>query len=118
MEISGSLITAWQPPPANSRTAPESRTDEQESQAQRSTETSPLSEYISQGEVVQGKGAADYGEALSQARRGRDNSATGGQAWSAQSTQKTQQALEAYRSNTNSVENGSVELLPRVDSYA
>lgn len=118
MEISGSLITGWHPSTGNPRTAAESRSDERESQAGRSTEPGPLREYISRGEVVQEKGAADYRDALSQVRRGRDNGTGGGMAWSAQGTAKNQQAVEAYRSNANSVENGGVELLPRVDGYA
>lgn len=117
MEIHGSLITTWQPVPSNARTAAEPRGDERAAVAGRPTEPGPLKEYISQGEIVQGKGAGDYREALAQARRGRDENGSSSTAPGNES-QKTQQALEAYRSNANSVENGGVELLPRVDGYA
>jgi hypothetical protein len=117
MEIRGSLIPAWQPTSANTRTATEQRDGERSAAAERPTESGPIREYISQGEIVQGKGAGDYREALAQARRGRDENGSSSAAPSNES-QKTQQALEAYRSNANSVENGGVELLPRVDGYA
>jgi len=118
MEISGSLTTTWQPASDRGNNPQTSRPDAQNSQANSPAEPGPLREYISRGEIVQEKGSADYREALSQARRGRDNGESSGQAWSAQRTQRAQQALEAYQNNANTVENGGVELLPRVDSYA
>lgn len=117
MEIRGSHITAWQPASANTRTATEQRDEERSAAAERPTESGSLKEYISQGQIVQGKGAADYREALAQARRGRDQNGSNSTAPGNES-QRARQALEAYRSNANSVENGGVELLPRVDGYA
>lgn len=117
MEIRGSLITSWQPTPSNPRTAAEQRGEERATEAGRPAEAGPLKEYISQGEIVQGKGAGDYREALAQARRGRDENGPSRAAPGSES-QRARQALEAYRSNANSVENGGVELLPRVDGYA
>lgn len=117
MEIRGTLITAWQPTSTNARTAAEQPGQERAAEAVRQTEPGPLKEYISQGEIVQGKGAGDYREALARARREMDENGSDRPA-PANDSQKTRQALEAYRQNANSVENGGVELLPRLDGYA
>ncbi len=118
MEIRGSLHSNWLPTPANNRSAQEQRVDEKENQAERPTEPGPLREYISRGDVVQGQGNADYREALARARHGPDTRTQGTLNHAANTSRKTQQALDAYQSNASAVDNGEVELLPRVDGYA
>lgn len=116
MEISGSLHSNLYPVPAESRGKQEQRTEEK-TQATRNTEPGPLREYISRGEVVQEQGSADYREALAQLRRGSTPDTTARQDFTAVRSQKGQQAVEAYRSNADTVDSGGVELLPRIDSY-
>ncbi len=117
MEIRGSLVTTWQPTSTNVRTVAEQRAEDRAAESGRPAEPGPLKEYISQGEIVQGKGAGDYREALARARRGQDENGSSS-ATPGNDSQRSRQALEAYRQNANTVENGGVELLPRVDGYA
>lgn len=117
MEIRGSLITTLYPGSANSRTPADQGSEERTNETGRPTEPGLLREYISQGEIVQGKAAGDYREALARARQGMDESRFNHPA-PGNGSQRSRQALEAYRQNANSVENGGVELLPRVDGYA
>ena len=116
MEISGNLHSNLYPVPAENRSRQEQRTEERATTT-RNTEPGPLREYISRGEVVQEKGSADYREALAQLRQGNSADTATRQDFATVRSQKGQQAVEAYRSNADTVDTGGVELLPRIDSY-
>lgn len=117
MEISGNLHSNLYPVPAENRSRQEQRIDERETTTTRNTEPGPLKEYISRGEVVQEKGSADYREALAQLRRRNSTDGTARPGTTTATSRNSQQALEAYLSNASAVDNGGVELLPRVDNY-
>lgn len=119
MEISRDLINPYPlPSPGRSGTG-QSATERRFAGEQAAAEnrTSEPAQPAIRGRIVEEKGSADYTEALQQTRLAQAREAYRPVTPAMPEPLGVQRALDAYRENTEQLDNGTVELLPRVDGY-